>query len=35
MWENVYEGFNDLTKSQQMSLFEAIKQDLFPEETNN
>ncbi|MDM5221098.1 IS1595 family transposase [Peribacillus sp. NJ11] len=32
MWENVYEGFSELTKTQQMALFEAIKQDLFPED---
>ena len=32
MWEDVYEGFSELTKSEQMALFNAIKQDLFPEE---
>ncbi|MBD3107103.1 IS1595 family transposase [Bacillus sp. AGMB 02131] len=32
MWEDVYEGFSELTKSEQMVLFNAIKQDLFPEE---
>lgn len=32
MWKDVYEEFGDLSKSEQMALFEAIKQDLFPEE---
>ena len=32
MWKDVYEEFSELTKSEQMTLFEAMKQDLFPEE---
>lgn len=32
MWKDVYEGFSELTKSEQMALFNAMKQDLFPEE---
>ena len=32
MWEDVYEEFSELTKSEQMALFNAMKQDLFPEE---
>ena len=31
MWESVYEEFIELNKSHQIALFEAIKQDLFPE----
>ena len=33
MWEDVYEEFSELTKSEQMALFNAMKQDLFPERT--
>ncbi|GLF90224.1 hypothetical protein Saga11_14830 [Bacillus safensis] len=32
MWENVYEKFSDLTKSEQLALFNAMKQDLLPDE---
>jgi transposase-like protein len=32
MWENDYEEFSDLTKSEQLALFNAMKQDLFPDE---
>ncbi|MGG0539051.1 IS1595 family transposase [Priestia aryabhattai] len=32
MWEDVYEGISELSKSEQMALFNAMKQDLFPEE---
>ncbi|GKU82844.1 hypothetical protein NCCP28_22400 [Niallia sp. NCCP-28] len=29
---HVYRDFSDLSKSKQLALFEAMKQDLFPEE---
>jgi transposase-like protein len=32
MWRHVYSDFSDLTKSEQLSLFNAIKDTLFPEE---
>lgn len=32
MWRHVYEDFSDLSKSEQFSLFNAIKVTLFPEE---
>ncbi|GGB63482.1 hypothetical protein GCM10011409_45690 [Lentibacillus populi] len=32
MWKNVYEDFSDLTKPEQLALFNAMKEDLFPEE---
>ncbi len=32
MWENVYEEFSNLTKSEQLALFNVMKQDLFPDE---
>lgn len=32
MWRHVYRDFSDLSKSEQLALFEAMKQDLFPEE---
>lgn len=32
MSENVYEEFSDLTKSEQLALLNAMKQDLFPDE---
>lgn len=32
MWRDVYEDFSELTKSEQIALFEAMKQDLIPEE---
>lgn len=32
MWLDVYEEFSELSKSEQLALFEAMKQDLFPEE---
>ncbi|MDW0118597.1 IS1595 family transposase [Sporosarcina thermotolerans] len=34
MWTDVYEDFSDLTKSEQLALFEAMKQDLFPDDPN-
>ncbi|KON85489.1 Insertion element protein [Sporosarcina globispora] len=34
MWKSVYEEFSDLKKSEQMALFNAMKQDLFPDEPN-
>lgn len=30
MWRDVYEDFSELTKSEQIALFEAMKQDLIP-----
>lgn len=32
MWTDVYEDFSDLTKLEQLALFEAMKQDLFPDD---
>lgn len=32
MWLDIYEEFNELTKEEKLALFEAMKQDLFPEE---
>lgn len=32
MWEDVYEDFSELTRSEQMALFNTMKQDLFPDE---
>lgn len=32
MWLDVYEDFSELSKAEQLALFEAMKQDLFPEE---
>lgn len=32
MWKDVYEDFSDLTKSERLALFNAMKEDLFPEE---
>jgi len=32
MWKDVYEDISELTKSEQMALFNAMKQDLFPDE---
>ncbi|WP_342506635.1 IS1595 family transposase [Sporosarcina sp. FSL K6-2383] len=32
MWTDVYEDFSDLTKSEQLALFKAMKQDLFPDD---
>lgn len=32
MWLDVYEEFSELSKSEQLALFEVMKQDLFPEE---
>jgi transposase-like protein len=32
MWLDIYEEFNELTKEEKIALFEAMKQDLFPEE---
>jgi len=34
MWTDVYEDFSDLTESEQLALFEAMKQDLFPDDPN-
>lgn len=34
MWEDVYEDFRELTKSEQLALFNAMKEDLFLEEAN-
>lgn len=32
MWEDVYEEFSDLTKSEQITLFNEMNKDLFPDE---
>lgn len=32
MWRHVYRDFNELSKSEQLALFEAMKQDLFTKE---
>ena len=32
MWLDVYEDFSELTKSEKLALFNAMKQDLFPDE---
>lgn len=32
MWRHVYRDISELSKSEQLALFEAMKQDLFPEE---
>lgn len=32
IWKDVYEDFSELTNPEQMALFNAMKQDLFPEE---
>lgn len=32
MWRHVYRDFSDLSKLEQLALFEAMKQDFFPEE---
>lgn len=32
MWQHVYRHFSDLPKLDQLDLFKAIKEDLFPEE---
>jgi transposase-like protein len=32
MWKDVYEEFSELIKSEQMALFNAMKEDLFPDE---
>ena len=34
MWEDVYEDFRELTKSEQLALFNAMKEDLFLEEAD-
>ena len=31
-WLDIYDEFNDLSKEEKIALFEAMKQDLFPEE---
>lgn len=30
-WHDVYKDFNSLTKKEQLELFRAVQQDLFPE----
>lgn len=32
MWQNLYQGFSELSKAEQLKLFKAIKILLFPEE---
>jgi hypothetical protein len=32
MWLDIYEEFSNLSESEQIALFEAMKHDLFPEE---
>mgnify|MGYP003404276302 CR=1 FL=1 len=32
MWKYIYEDFSELSKSEQMALFNTIKQDLFQDE---
>lgn len=32
MWNTIYRDFSDLSKSEQLKLFEVMKQDLSPEE---
>lgn len=32
MWLDIYEEFSELSKSEQMALFKAMKEDLFPDE---
>lgn len=32
MWLDIYEDFSELSKSEQMALFNAMKEDLFPDE---
>lgn len=32
MWLNVYEDFSELTKSEQLALFNVMKQGLLPDE---
>lgn len=34
MWKDVYEDFSDLTKSEQLALFNAMKDNLSPDESN-
>lgn len=34
MWNDVYEDFSELSKSEQIALFNTMKQDLFPDEPN-
>lgn len=34
MWTDVYGDFSDLTKSEQLALFETMKRDLFPDDPN-
>ncbi len=35
MWLDMYEQFSDLTKEEQIKLFFAMKEDLFPDSTTN
>ena len=35
MWLDMYEQFSDLTKDEQIKLFFAMKEDLFPDSTTN
>jgi hypothetical protein len=32
MWLDIYEEFSELSKSEQLALFKAMKEDLFPDE---
>jgi len=32
MWLDIYEEFSELSKSEKLELFKAMKQDLFPDE---
>ncbi len=32
MWLDIYEGFSELSKEEQLKLYNAMKQDLFPNE---
>jgi hypothetical protein len=34
MWLDIYEEFSELSKSEKMALFNAMKEDLFPDETD-
>lgn len=34
MWLDIYEEFSELSKAEQMALFNAMKEDLFPDESD-
>ena len=34
MWRYVYKDFSELNKTDQLALFKAMKQDLFPDSLN-